>query len=71
MNYYEIKIKHAGLTYHVEPFFDDDELFVVIHKVEGLEQFGPDELPALFDEGAHVELAKLLGEVLRKEAEEV
>lgn len=69
MNHYQIKF--AGLTYHVEPFFDDGELFAVIHRVEGLEQYGPDELPAMFDQDAHTELAKMLGEVLRNEAEEV
>jgi len=69
MNHYQIKF--AGLTYHVEPFFDDGELFAVIHRAEGLEQYGPDELPAMFDQEAHTELAKLLGEVLRKAEEEV
>jgi len=69
MNHY--RIKFAGLTYHVEPFFDEDQLFAVIHRVDGLEQYGPDELPAMFDQEAHTELAKMLGEVLRKEAEEV
>lgn len=69
MNHYQIKF--AGLTYHVEPFFDDGELFAVIHRVDGLEQYGPDELPAMFDQDVHTELAKMLGEVLRKEAEEV
>lgn len=68
MNHYQIKF--AGLTYHVEPFFDDGELFAVIHRAEGLEQYGPDELPAMFDQDVHTELAKMLGEVLRKEAEE-
>lgn len=69
MNHYQIKF--AGLIYHVEPFFDDGELFAVIHRVEGLEQYGPDELPAMFDQDAHTELAKMLGEVLRKEAGDV
>lgn len=69
MNHYQIKF--AGLTYHVEPFFDEDQLFAVIHRVEGLEQYGPDELPAMFDQDAHTELAKMLVEVLRNEAEEV
>ena len=69
MNHYQIKF--AGLTYHVEPFFDDGELFATIYRVDGLEQYGPGELPAMFDLEAHTELAKLLGEVLRKEAEEV
>ena len=70
MNHY-YQIKFAGLTYHVEPFFDEDQLFAVIHRVDGLEQYGPDELPAMFDQDVHTELAKMLGEVLRKEAEEV
>lgn len=69
MNHYQIKF--AGLTYHVEPFFDEDQLFAVIHRVEGLEQYAPDELPAMFDQDVHTELAKMLGEVLRKEAEVV
>lgn len=69
MNHYQIK--YLGLTYHVEPFFDDGELFAAIHRVDGLEQYGPDELPSLFDQDVHTELAKMLGEVLRKEAEEV
>jgi len=69
MNHYQIK--SAGLTYHVEPFFDDGELFAVIHRAEGLEQYGPDELPAMFDQDVHTELAKLLGVILRKEAEAV
>lgn len=69
MNHYQIKF--AGLTYHVEPFFDDGELFAVIHRVDGLEQYGPDELPAMFDQDVHTELAKMLGEVLRADAEVV
>lgn len=69
MNHY--RIKFAGLTYHVEPFFDDGELFAVIHRVDGLEQFGPDELPAMFDQSTHTELARRLGVILRKEAEAV
>lgn len=69
MNHYQIK--YAGLTYHVEPYEDDGELFAVIHRVDGLEQCAPDELPAMFDQEAHAKLAKLLGEALRKEAEEV
>lgn len=68
MSHYQIKF--AGLTYYVEPFFDEDQLFAVIHKAEGLERFGPDELPYLFNQEVHTELAKRLGEVLRKEAEE-
>lgn len=70
MNHY-YQIKFAGLTYYVEPFLDEGQLFAVIHRVDGLEQYGPDELPSLFDQEAHTELAKMLGEVLRKEAEEV
>ena len=69
MNHYQIKF--AGLTYHVEPFFDEDQLFAVIHMVTGLEQYGPDELPAMFDQDTHTELAKRLGEVLRADAEAV
>lgn len=69
MNHYQIKF--AGLTYHVEPFFDEDQLFAVIHRVDGLERYGPDELPAMFDQEANTELAKMLGEVLRKEGWEV
>jgi len=69
MNHYQIKF--AGLTYHVEPFFDEDQLFAVIHRAEGLEQYGPDELPAMFDQSTHTELAKRLGVILRKEAEAV
>jgi len=69
MNHY--RIKFAGLTYHVEPFFDDGELFAVIHKVEGLDQYCSDELPGMFSEKVHTELAKMLGEVLRADAEEV
>ena len=69
MNHYQIK--YAGLTYHVEPFFDDGELFAVIHRVDGLEQYAPDELTGMFDQDVHTELAKLLGEVLRKDEEVV
>ena len=69
MNHYQIK--YAGLTYHVEPFFDDGELFAVIHRVDGLEQYAPDELPGMFDQDVHAELAKLLGAILRKDAEVV
>jgi len=69
MNHYQIK--YLGLTYHVEPFFDEDQLFAVIHRADGLEQYGPDDLPAMFDQDAHTELAKMLGEVLRADAEEV
>lgn len=65
------RIKFAGLTYHVEPFFDEDQLFATIHRVDGLEQYGPDELPAMFDQDVHTELAKMLGQIMRADAEEV
>jgi len=64
-------IERLGVTYEVEPYEDDGELFAVIHRVDGLEQYGPDELPAMFDQDAHTELAKRLGVILRKEAEVV
>lgn len=69
MNHYKIEL--YGLTYHVGPFFDEDQLFAVIHRVDGLEQYGPDDLPAMFDQDVHTELAKRLGVILRKEAEAV
>ena len=68
MNHYQIKF--AGLTYHVEPFFDDGELFAVIHRVDGLEQYGPDDLPGLFDDDAHVRLSSLLVEALMEANDE-
>lgn len=69
MNHYKIEL--YGVTYHVEPFFDEDQLFAVIHRVDGLEQYVPDELPAMFDQDTHTELARRLGVILRKEAEAV
>ena len=64
MNHYKIDL--YGVTYHVEPYEDDGELFAVIHRVDGLEQYGPDDLPGLFDEDAHARLSSLLVEALRE-----
>lgn len=68
MNHYKIEL--YGVTYHVEPYEDDGELFAVIHRVDGLEQYGPDDLPGLFDEDAHARLSSLLAEALMEANDE-
>ena len=68
MNHYKIEL--YGVTYHVEPYEADGELFAVIHRVDGLEQYGPDDLPGLFDEDAHARLSSLLAEALMEANDE-
>lgn len=46
-------IERLGVTYEVEPYEDDGEVFAVIHSATGLESFGSDELASMFDEEAH------------------
>lgn len=46
-------IERMGVTYKVEPYEDDGEIFAVIHSASGLEGFGSDELASMFDEEAH------------------
>lgn len=46
-------IEHMGITYEVEPYVDDGEIFAVIHSASGLASFGSDELASFFDEEAH------------------
>lgn len=62
-------IKLAGVTYHVEPYFDDGEMFAVIHSMEGLEKYGMDELHGLVSDSVHAELVKQLGVILEEERE--
>lgn len=62
MNHYRIEM--YGVTYHVEPYEDDGEVFAVIRSVDGLERFRSDDLPGLFDKDAHVRLSSLLVEAL-------
>lgn len=68
MNHYKIEL--YGVTYHVEPYEDDGELFAVIHRVDGLEQYGPDDLSGLFDDDAHARLSSLLAEALMEANDE-
>lgn len=63
-------IKLAGVTYHVEPFEDAGQLFAVIHSMEGLAQYGLDELPMLVSDQVHAELVKQLNIILKEEDEE-
>lgn len=62
-------IKLAGVTYRVEPYFDDGEMFAVIHSMEGLAQYGSDELPLLVNDDVHAELVKELKVILKEESE--
>lgn len=62
-------IKLAGVTYRVEPFYDDGEMFAVIHSMEGLEQYGSDELPHLVGDAVHEALVKELKVILKGENE--
>ena len=68
MNHYKIEL--YDVTYHVEPYVDDGEIFAVIHRADGLEQFGSDELPGLFDEATHIKLSRLLAEALMEANDE-
>lgn len=61
-------IKRLGVTYEVEPYEDEGELFAVIHSATGLERFGSDELATLFDEHTHRALAKKLERIMAEEA---
>lgn len=63
-------IKRLGVTYEVEPYEDDGELFAVIHSASGLERFGSDELASLFSEYVHRELARELERLMIAEASE-
>lgn len=67
----EYEITLYGVTYTVEPLVDDGELFAVIQSVRGLEQYGPDELPGLFDDDAHQNLARELEKIMRDEGWDV
>ena len=53
---YEITI--TGVTYTVEPYIDEGELFAVIRSARGLAQYGSDELPGLFSDDVHRRLAR-------------
>lgn len=63
-------IERLGVTYEVEPYEDDGELFAVIHSASGLESFGSDELASMFDEEAHQWLAAELKRRMIAEASE-
>lgn len=62
-------IKLAGVTYQVEPYFDEGQLFAVIHSMEGLEKYGLDELHMLVSDSVHAELVRQLGVILEEEGE--
>lgn len=64
------KIERLGVTYEVEPYEDDGELFAVIHSATGLDSFGSDELASMFDEEAHQWLSAELKRILTQEASE-
>lgn len=64
------KIKRLGVTYEVEPYEDDGELFAVIHSATGLDSWGSDELAAMFDEEAHEWLSAELKRRMIAEASE-
>lgn len=67
----EYEINKAGVSYVVEPYVDDGELFAVIRSVSGLEQYGSDEVSALFSEQVHRQLARDLAEIMLAEGDEV
>lgn len=64
------KIERLGVTYEVEPYEDDGEIFAVIHSASGLETFGGDELASMFDEEAHQWLSAELKRRMIAEASE-
>lgn len=64
------KIERLGVTYEVEPYEDDGELFAVIHSATGLESFGSDDLASMFDEEAHQWLSSELNRRMIAEASE-
>ena len=45
-------IERLGVTYEVEPYDDDGEIFAIIHSASGLASFGSDELASMFNEEA-------------------
>lgn len=63
-------IERLGVTYEVEPYEDNGELFAVIHSATGLESFGSDELASMFDEEAHQWLSAELKRQMIAEASE-
>lgn len=63
-------IERLGVTYEVEPYEDDGELFAVIHSATGLESFGRDELASMFDEESHQWLSAELKRRMIAEASE-
>ena len=67
----EYEITRHGVTYVVEPYVDDGELFAVIRSVSGLEAYGSDELSALFSEAVQRELSRELAEIMQAEGDEV
>ncbi len=67
----EYEITLTGATYTVEPYVDDGEAFAVIRSVSGLEQWGSDDLPFLFDDDVHRRLTRELREMMRAEGDEV
>lgn len=63
-------IERLGVTYKVEPYMDDGEIFAVIHSASGLESFGSDELASMFDKEAHQWLSAELKRRMIAEASE-
>lgn len=63
-------IERLGVTYEVEPYEDDGELFAVIHSATGLDSFGSDELASMFDEESHEWLSAELKRRMIAEASE-
>lgn len=63
-------IERLGVTYEVEPYEDDGELFAIIHSATGLAGFGSDELASMFDEEAHQWLSAELKRRMIAEASE-
>lgn len=64
-------IKRFGVTYEVEPYEDEGEIFAVIRSASGLESLGSDELASMFDEEAHQRLVAELERRMIAEAREL
>lgn len=53
-----------GITYTVTAYSDDGAIFANIHSASGLDNFGADELPELFNEETHEILTAVLRRIM-------
>lgn len=56
----EYEIVLNGITYTVTAYNDGGAIFANIHSASGLDNFGADELPELFNEETHKTLTAVL-----------